>query len=68
MIYKTRGAVSLSSGDLICNPTRYILYFQITENIELSILGETFDINIHSNNEASVRLSTVLFDSDAENV
>jgi hypothetical protein len=64
MIQTNSSTVLLSSGDLICNPSRYILYFQITENIELSILGETFDINIHSNNEASVRLSTVLFDSD----
>ena len=68
MIKKTCSTVSLSSGDLICNPTRYILYFQITENIELSIVREKFSIDVHSNNEATVSLSTVLFDSDAENV
>ena len=64
MIQTNSSTVLLSSGDLICNPARYILYFQITKNIELSIVREKFNIYVYSNNEAAVNLSTVLFDSD----
>jgi hypothetical protein len=64
MIQTNSSTVLLSSGDLICNPSRYILYFQITKNIELSIVREKFNIYVYSNNEAAVMLTNILFDSD----